>query len=198
MSRRIVLASSSPYRAELLRRLRIEFRVEVPGIDETSLPGEGHAATAERLARQKAQSAGARAPGALVIGSDQVAELDGMAIGKPGQHDAALEQLLALQGRLVLFHSGLALFDTLSGECHSTCVPTQVRFRTLPRAALDAYLRLDRPYDCAGSAKIESLGICLVERVESDDPTALIGLPLIGLVSMLARFGVAVLPAGNP
>jgi septum formation protein len=192
MGRPIVLASSSPYRAELLARLRIPFRVEIPAVDETRLPDETHAATAERLARRKAQAAGTRVPGAIVIGADQVADLEGAAIGKPGTHDAALVQLLAMQGRVVRFHSGLAVLDTVNGECLSACVPTDVRFRSLSRAALDAYLRADQPYDCAGSAKIESLGICLVERIESEDPTALVGLPLIRLVSMLAHFAIAV------
>src|SRR5450631_159162 len=203
----IVLASSSPYRQELLARLRLPFAVEVPMVDEAPLAGESHVQTAQRLALRKAQAAARRhATGAIIIGADQVAELDGRAIGKPGTHEAATRQLRAMSGRTVLFHSAIAVLDTRglaaagagggdgSGDNDSggggrhgasaeraleACVSTEVRFRVLAPAAIEAYLRLDQPYDCAGSAKIESLGICLVEAVHSDDPTALVGLPLI-------------------
>jgi septum formation protein len=194
MTRRIVLASSSRYRQEQLARLRLSFEVEAPAVDERALAGEAPRTTAERLALAKARAVAARTGDALVIGADQVAELDGRAIGKPGTHALALEQLLAMRGRTVRFHSGLAVVDGRDGRAQGASVATDVRFRALPVEALEAYLHADQPYDCAGSAKIESLGICLVEAVHSDDPSALIGLPLIALTSMLADFGLA-LPA---
>ncbi len=190
---RIVLASTSPYRRALLQRLRLPFEVVAPRVDEAALPGEAPLATARRLARAKAEDVAARAGNALVIGSDQVADVAGVALSKPGTHDAALEQLERMQGRTVVFHTALALVDAARGTARVDSVPTVVRFRHLPRAALDAYLRAEAPYDCAGAAKIEGLGIALVEAVESDDPTALIGLPLIRLVAMLEQFGVRVL-----
>jgi len=194
MSATIVLASSSAYRRQLLERLRLPFETVAPEVDETSLAGETPAQTALRLALLKAEAVGRRHPQAIVIGSDQVAELDGRAIGKPLAHAAALEQLVAMQGRTVVFYTALALVRVGLGSSRVECVPTEVRFRRLPPRALEAYLRLEPAYDCAGSARIESLGICLVESVRSDDPTALIGLPLIRLTSMLAACGVA-LPA---
>jgi septum formation protein len=190
MQTRIVLASSSVYRRELLTRLRLPFDIEVPAVDESALTGEVPADTALRLALLKAQTVAARLPEAIVIGSDQVAELDGAALGKPGSHPAALAQLQSMQGRTVTFHTALALVDAGRGRMLVDTVPTRVAFRTLPREALDAYLRVDQPYDCTGAAKIESLGICLVDAVHSDDPTALVGLPLIRLTSMLAAFGI--------
>jgi len=194
MTRPIVLASSSRYRQEQLARLHLPFVVKLPGIDEAALPGETQRATAERLAVAKAWSVARGQDDALVIGADQVAELDGQSIGKPGTHEAALAQLLAMRGRTVLFHSGLAVVDSRDGRCLSASVATEVHYRDLSAEALEAYLRIDLPYDCAGSAKIESLGICLVQSVHSDDPSALVGLPLIALTSMLAQLGVA-LPA---
>lgn len=188
--RRIVLASTSTYRRDLLARLRLPFDCVAPDVDESPLVGESPALTALRLSQAKAQQVARRHPDAKVIGADQVAELDGVALNKPGSHDAALDQLLRLQGREAVFHSGLAL--AAGGELLDSCViPTIVRFRTLSRDRLDAYLRQDRPYDCAGSAKVESLGIVLLEWVRSDDPSALIGLPLIRLTSMLAAAGIA-------
>lgn len=192
----IVLASTSRYRRELLLRLRLNFTVAAPGVDESSLAGESPAATAARLAVAKARAVLATRPGAVVIGSDQVAELDGKPLGKPLQHAAALQQLTAMQGRTVVFHTALAVAGPTDDALQFDCVPTAVTFRALSPAALDAYLRADEPYDCAGAAKIESLGIALVERVESDDPTALVGLPLIRLTSMLAAAGVDVLTQG--
>jgi septum formation protein len=191
--RRIVLASTSPYRRALLQRLRLPFEVVAPRVAEATLPGEAPLATALRLARAKAEDVAARAGDALVIGSDQVADVAGVALSKPGTHDAALDQLERMQGRTIVFHTALALVDAARGTTQVDSVPTAVRFRRLPRAELDAYLRAEAPYDCAGAAKIEGLGIALVEAVESDDPTALIGLPLIRLVAMLERFGVRVL-----
>ncbi len=158
------------------------------------MPGEAPAATARRLAVLKAQSIAHERPDAIVIGSDQVADLDGTAIGKPMGHARALEQLLAMQGRTVVFHTALALVWQIRHHTLVDCVDTRVRFRSLDRDRLDAYLRLEQPYDCAGAAKIESLGICLVESVDADDPTALIGLPLIRLTSMLATVGIGVPP----
>lgn len=191
----IVLASTSPYRRELLARLRLPFECTSPEIDETALPGEAPRATALRLARAKAEAVARRLPQALVIGADQVADLDGVALNKPGTHERALEQLLALQGRSAQFHSALAVSADGGRRTQIDCVSTEVRFRRRSPEQLDAYLRADRPYDCAGSAKIETLGIALVEAVRGDDPTALIGLPLIRLTGMLAAFGCEVLPA---
>ena len=194
--RSIVLASTSPYRRELLQRLRLPFLVDAPQIDESALPGEAPRATALRLAQAKARAVATRHIDAIVIGSDQVADLDGSALSKPGSHARALAQLESLQGRTVVFHTALAVLDVRSGALASEVDDTEVEFRSLPRSSLDAYLRVDRPYDCAGAARIESLGIALVERIATVDPTALIGLPLIRLVSMLAKHGVTV-PTAN-
>lgn len=191
---RIVLASTSPYRRELLQRLRLAFEVLAPRVEEATLPAEAPRATALRLARAKAEEVAARAAGACVIGSDQVADVEGVALSKPGSHEAALDQLERMQGRTIVFHTALAVVDAARGSALVDCVPTSVRFRRLPRAALEAYLRAEQPYDCAGAAKIEGLGIALVEAVESDDPTALIGLPLIRLTAMLEELGIPVLP----
>jgi septum formation protein len=185
----IVLASTSPYRRQLLARLRLPFRVQAPQVDEHALPGETPAATARRLAQAKAAAVAAGRPEAIVIGSDQVADVDGEALSKPGTHEAALTQLTRMQGREVVFHTALAVIGPY-GRRQVDEVPTAVRFRVLPADQLDAYLRLERPYDCAGAAKIESLGIVLAESVRADDPTALIGLPLIRLTSMLAACGL--------
>jgi len=189
----IVLASTSPYRRELLQRLHLPFSVQAPRVDEQALRGESPGATACRLALAKAQAVALDHPGAIVIGSDQVADVDGEALSKPGTHEAALAQLTRMQGRDVVFHTALAVIG-LDGGQQVDDVRTAVRFRRLPVGQLDAYLRLEQPYDCAGAAKIESLGITLLESVRSDDPTALIGLPLIRLTSMLAVCGVR-LPA---
>jgi septum formation protein len=191
----LVLASSSAYRRELLARLRLPFEAISPDIDETALPGETPPATALRLAREKAAAVAARVPGSLVIGSDQVATLDGEQIGKPGSHEAALAQLQKMRGREVVFHTALCLWDGRvadpAGAAEVEDVQVIVAFRDLPDAELDAYLRIEQPYDCAGSAKNEGLGIALLERIDSSDPTALTGLPLIALTSMLRRAGVS-------
>jgi septum formation protein len=189
----IVLASTSRYRRELLERLRLAFDVEAPQVDEASLEGEAPRATALRLAIAKAEVVQSRRPGTVVIGSDQVAEIDGAALGKPLSHSAALAQLERMQGKQVVFHTALAVIGPRPEALQADNVPTTVLMRTLPRAALERYLRLDEPYDCAGAAKIESLGIALVASVESTDPTALIGLPLIRLTEMLANAGVEIL-----
>ncbi len=190
---RLILASSSAYRRELLGRLQLPFEVIVPDIDERALPGEAPEATALRLARAKAQAVAARAPGSMVIGSDQVATLDGEQIGKPGNHANALAQLQKMRGRRVVFHTALCLWDdraaALTGGAQLANIQTFVTFRNLPDAELDAYLRIEQPYDCAGSAKNEGLGIAILEQIDSTDPTALTGLPLIALTGMLRKAG---------
>jgi len=190
--RDIVLASSSNYRKALLARLGLDCRSLAPDIDEKPLPRENPVATATRLAQAKARKIAIVAPGALIIGSDQVALLDDAVLGKPGTHTAAKLQLQAMSGQSVIFHTALCLLDAASNELQVTNVPTRVLFRELDAAQIERYLKRDQPYDCAGSAKIEALGIAVVEKVESEDPTALIGLPLIALVSMLRRVGVIV------
>lgn len=186
----LILASSSPYRRTLLERLRIPFDVLAPSLDETPHAGESPAATALRLAEAKARAVATRAGGALlVIGSDQVATFDGRQIGKPGNHDNALAQLQAMRGRTVEFHSALCLFDSARDIAQTEDVVTRVRFRELPDAELDAYLRAETPYDVAGSAKSEGAGIALLDAIDSDDPTALVGLPLIALTRMLRTAG---------
>ena len=194
---RLILASSSAYRRDLLSRLHLHFEAIAPHIDETPLPGEAPEQTALRLARSKAQAVAALQPGALVIGSDQVATLDGEQIGKPGDHARALAQLQKMRGREVVFHTALCLWDGRSADPADPASAVQlenvqvfVRFRDLPDAELDAYLRIEQPYDCAGSAKNEGLGIALLERIDSSDPTALTGLPLIALTGMLRRAGM--------
>jgi septum formation protein len=190
---RLILASGSKYRKELLSRLQIPFDVLVPDIDETPNLGEAPEVTAVRLAQEKAAAVAARMPDALVIGSDQVATLDGEQIGKPGSHDNALEQLRKMRGRRVIFHSALCLSDgrqtATSQAIQTENVQTFVTFRDLPDHELDAYLRIEQPYDCAGSAKNEGLGIAILEKIESTDPTALTGLPLIALTTMLRKAG---------
>ncbi len=194
---RLILASSSAYRRELLGRLHLPFEAIAPHIDETPLAGEAPEATALRLAQAKAEAIARLHPGALVIGSDQVATLDGQQIGKPGDHARALAQLQTMRGREVVFHTALCLWDGRAPDSVQVenvqveDVQVCVRFRDLPDAELDAYLRIEQPYDCAGSAKNEGLGIALIERIDSSDPTALTGLPLIALTGMLRRAGVS-------
>jgi len=188
----LLLASSSPYRRVLLERLRVPFEVVAPNVDERPLAGESPRDTALRLAQAKAQAGAVGREAALVIGSDQVATVEGTPIGKPGTRAAALAQLRAMRGRIVEFHTALCLFDAARGTTQVENVPTIVRFRSFSDAQAERYLDIDQPYDCAGSARVESLGIALVDRVESTDPTALIGLPLIALVTMLERAGVEV------
>lgn len=192
-AQRLILASTSPYRRILLERLRIPFDVQPPGVDETALPAESPASLALRLAEAKARAVGADFPAALVIGCDQVAALAGACLGKPGGHAEAVAQLRAMRGRDVVFHTALALLNAASGRLQLASVPTTVRFRALSDLEIERYLALEQPYDCAGSARIEGLGIALVERVTDDDPSALIGLPLIQLVTMLANEGIPVL-----
>ncbi|CAN5388442.1 Maf-like protein [soil metagenome] len=186
---RVILASTSRYRSELLARIVPGFETIAPDVDETALPGESVIATALRLSIAKAQAVAAQHGGALVIAGDQLAELDGEPVGKPGNFDAALTQLKRLRGREVQFHSGLCLDDGPNRQRRETVVSTRVRFRDLPDQDLADYLRIDEPWDCAGSARAEALGITIVEAIEADDPTALIGLPLITLAGWLREAG---------
>jgi septum formation protein len=186
----LILASTSRYRRELLERLRLPFTVVAPQVDETAAPGEAPAALARRLALAKAQAVAAREPQAVVIGSDQVAELDGTALGKPGTHERAREQLRSMRGRAVRFHTAVAVARRASGFEQEQLVTVTVRFRALSDEEIERYLRLEQPYDCAGSAKCETLGIVLADAIESDDPTALVGLPLIRTAAMLRAAGV--------
>ena len=189
----LILASSSVYRRELLQRLRLPFECVSPAIDESARPDETPATTAVRLALEKARAVAAAHPQALIIGSDQVAELDGTPLGKPGNHANAVCQLRAMRGQRVVFHTALCLLDAASGRHQLENAVTTVQLLALTDAQIERYLQLEQPYDCAGSAKVESLGIALAEKITSDDPTALIGLPLIMLVSMLKREGIEVL-----
>ncbi|SDV50976.1 Maf family nucleotide pyrophosphatase [Chitinasiproducens palmae] len=191
--RRLILASTSPYRRELLGRLRLPFDVVAPQVDETPLPGESPEATALRLAEAKARAVAEDRNGCVVIGSDQVATLDGQQIGKPGTHAAALAQLRIMRGREVAFHTALCVVDTGTQAAERADVITHVRFRDLADAELEAYLLAEQPYDVAGSAKSEALGIALLESMRSDDPTALVGLPLIALCGMLRAIGFPIL-----
>ena len=187
---RLILASTSRYRRELLERLRLPFEAHSPETDETPLPGEAPAALAERLALAKARALASRFPAAVVIGADQVADVDGMAIGKPGDHARATEQLRAMSGRTIVFQTALAVVRADTGFAQARRVPVSVRFRTLSDAEIEFYLRTEQPYDCAGSAKCETLGIALLDSIESDDPTALIGLPLIRTANLLRQAGI--------
>lgn len=189
---RLVLASSSPYRRDLLARLRLAFEVRAPEVDETARPGETARGTALRLAQAKARAVTAEFQAALIIGCDQVAELDGLALGKPGTHANAVAQLKAMRGQRVVFHTAVALLNARTGALQTAEVPTTIRFRQYADPEIERYLAAEHPYDCAGSAKIEGMGIVLVESVESADPTALIGLPLIALAAMLRHEGMEV------
>ena len=190
---RIVLASTSRYRRALLERLGWPFEVAASGVDETARPGERPADTALRLAEAKARAVAATYRDALVIGSDQVADLDGRAIGKPADPADAVAQLRAASGRTVVFHTGVALVDAASGRCSTRMVDVASTFRALSDADIAHYLAREQPYDCAGSVKSEGFGIVLFERIHSDDPTALIGLPLIAVTALLRAEGVDVL-----
>ncbi len=192
-ARPLVLASTSRYRRALLAQLGLPFVVASPETDESPLPGEKPSATALRLAEAKARSVAARYPDALVIGSDQVADCDGQAVGKPLDHRHAVAQLTALSGKTVVFHTGLALVDAARDACQTAMVDVTSTFRELTPAEIEAYLTRDQPYDCAASVKSDALGIALFTRIESDDPSALIGLPLIRLTDMLRAAGLSVL-----
>ena len=187
---RLILASTSRYRRELLERLRLPFEAMSPETDETPLPGEPPAALAERLALAKARALAARFPDAVVIGADQVADVDGVAIGKPGTHERAVAQLRAMSGRTIVFQTALAVVRASTGFAQVRRAPVAVRFRALDDDEIEFYLRIEQPYDCAGSAKCETLGIALLDAIESDDPTALIGLPLIRTAQLLREAGI--------
>jgi septum formation protein len=188
----IVLASGSRYRRSLLERLGLRFEWAAPDVDESEIQGESTSATALRLAILKARAVALRFPNAVVIGSDQVASCDGVRIGKPGNHANAVKQLEFMSGKAVLFETALAVLDAARGDVQSRVVPCRVTFRPLARTVIDAYLEREQPYDCAGSAKAEGLGIALIARIDTEDPTALIGLPLIALTELLAAVGIPV------
>lgn len=186
----LVLGSTSRYRRELLERLRLPFTVDRPQVDETPRPGERPADLALRLALEKGRDVAARHPGAVVIGADQVADLDGEPIGKPGIHERAVAQLRRMRGRRVVFQTALAVLRPATGFERVLLAPVGVSFRDLSDAEIERYLRLEEPYDCAGSAKCETLGIALLDAIDNDDPTALVGLPLIRTCALLREAGL--------
>jgi septum formation protein len=192
LSRPLILGSTSRYRRELLQRLHLPFEVVAPDVDETPLPGEAPSALALRLALAKAHAVAQHHPNAVVIGSDQVADLAGEPLGKPGTHERAVAQLQRMRGQTVVFQTALAVVCLATGFAQQDLAPVRVRFRDLSDAEIDRYLRIEQPYDCAGSAKSEGLGIALLDAIDSDDPTALVGLPLIRTCRLLRAAGVAV------
>ncbi|WP_439588506.1 Maf family nucleotide pyrophosphatase [Hydrogenophaga sp.] len=192
-TRPLILGSTSRYRRELLSRLRVPFEAVAPQVDETPRPGENPADLALRLALAKARDVARRFPTAVVIGSDQVADLHGEPLGKPGTHERAVDQLSRMSGKTVVFQTALAVVCVETGFEECEIAPVRVVFRTLGRAEIEQYLQAEQPYDCAGSAKSEGLGIALLERIDNDDPTALIGLPLIRTCHLLRAAGVKVL-----
>ncbi len=191
-SQLLVLASTSIYRSQLLSTLQIPFQTAAPNVDETPLPGESAEQTSWRLSRIKAQVVAKRFPNALIIGSDQVALLDGQQIGKPLNHDNAVLQLSAMRGKTVEFYTALTLLNAVNSEMQTDVAITKVSFRSLSDEQIERYLKKEQPYHCAGSAKSEGLGIALISSIRGDDPNALIGLPLILLVSMLEKQGVSI------
>ncbi len=191
--RPLILGSTSAYRRELLQRLRLPFEVVSPEVDETPLPGENPRDLALRLALAKARAVAARQPSAVVIGSDQVADLGGEPLGKPGTHERAVDQLRRMRGRTVIFQTAVAVVCQESGFEQVELAPVRVHFRELTDTEIETYLRAETPYDCAGSAKSEGLGIVLLDAIESDDPTALIGLPLIRTARLLRAAGLPLL-----
>lgn len=193
MNQQIILASTSPYRRELLERLGLQFTVANPKTDETALPGEAPEALALRLSEAKARAVANEYPDALIIGSDQVATVDGKIYGKPGTHERAVAQLRALSGKTVNFFTGLCLYNARTGHAELRGVPTLVSFRQLSDSEIENYLRREPAYNCAGSAKSEGLGIALLKSMQGDDPNALVGLPLIALCDLLRNQNVAIL-----
>jgi septum formation protein len=193
MDKKIILASSSIYRKELLDRLKLPFSCFSPEIDETALADEQPQDTALRLAQEKAKKIGESHPNALIIGCDQVATLDGLQIGKPLTHQNATQQLRIMRGREVTFHSALCLYNSMTLNMQREVVPYIVHFRNLTDAQIESYLNKEQPYHCAGSAKSEGLGIAIIEKMTGEDPNALIGLPLIKLINMLANENVHVI-----
>jgi len=195
LQRRLVLGSTSPYRRDLLARLRLPFEVAAPDVDETPHPHETPQQLACRLAMTKARTVAARFPAHVVIGSDQVADLAGQPLGKPGTHERAVAQLRQMRGQTVVFQTAVAVVCQASSFAQMDLAQVKVLFRDLSDAEIEAYLLTETPYDCAGSAKSEGLGIALLERIDSDDPTALVGLPLIRTCRMLEAAGVRLLGA---
>ena len=193
LTRQLVLASTSRYRRELLERLGVPFECADPHANESPLTGEAAAATALRLAEAKARAVALRYPQALIVGADQVASCDGVRLDKPGNHEIAVRQLAAMSGRTARFDTGVVVLDAKSGTLGARVVGCRVTLRPLSALQIERYLRLEQPYDCAGSAKAEGLGITLIERIETEDPTSLIGLPLIALTELLADAGAPVL-----
>jgi len=193
MPRTLILASTSRYRRELLDRLRLPYEVHAPGVDETPLSGESPLALSQRLALAKAHAVAARFPEAVVIGSDQVADLNGEPLGKPGDHARATLQLRRMQGQTLVFQTAVAVVCATTGFSAHDIAPVRVTFRPLGDDAIERYLLAEEPYDCAGSAKSEGLGIALLEAIDSDDPTALVGLPLIRTCRMLRAAGMDLL-----
>lgn len=193
MTRAVVLGSTSKYRAELLHRLHLPFEQAAPNVDETPLPGEAPEQVARRLALAKARDVAVRFPQAVVIGSDQVADLAGTPLGKPGTHERAVAQLRAMRGQTVVFQTALAVVCLETGFEQVDLAAVRVLFRDLSDDEIERYLRAEQPYDCAGSAKSEGLGIALLDRIENDDPTALVGLPLIRTCRLLRAAGVQLL-----
>lgn len=193
MSQKLILASTSPYRRELLNRLGLAFDVENPQTDETPLPGETPEPLSLRLSEAKARAVAKLYPDALIIGSDQVATVDGKIYGKPGNHQNAVEQLRELSGKTVNFFTGLCLLNAQTGKADVRGIPTLVTFRQLTDSEIENYLRREPAYNCAGSAKSEGLGIALLSSMRGDDPNALVGLPLIALCDMLRQQGMAVI-----
>jgi MAF protein len=191
----LVLASTSPFRRELLARLGLPFETASPDLDERALPGESAQALVMRLAEAKARAVADRHPDALIIGSDQVASIGGVVLGKPGSRVRAVEQLQYASGRTAVFRTGLCLLNAASGQARVHCEPFKVHFRGLDRARIEAYVDREQPLNCAGSFKSEGLGIALFRRLEGDDPNALIGLPMIRLIDMLLDEGIDVLAA---
>ncbi len=191
--RALVLGSTSPYRRELLTRLRIPFSVTSPEVDETPQTGESPRNLALRLALAKAQAVAVLHPEAVVIGSDQVADLDGQPLGKPGEHAKAVAQLQRMRGQVVIFQTAVSVVCLANGFEDTQLAAVKVKFRDLSDAEIEAYLRAEEPYDCAGSAKSEGLGIALLESIDNDDPTALVGLPLIRTCQMIRAAGVRIL-----
>jgi septum formation protein len=189
---KLILASTSRYRKELLARLQLAFDSVAPDVDETPLTNELPTETARRLALAKAEAVRSRHPDALIVGSDQVAICEGRRLDKPGNHAAAVDQLRHASGRSVVFHTAVVLLNAHSGRVQAELVPTETRFRELSAAEIERYLQAEPAYDCAGSAKSEALGISLLEKIESPDPTALVGLPLIALCTMLRNEGISV------
>jgi septum formation protein len=188
--RTLILGSTSPYRRELLQRLRIPFEVQRPEVDETPLPHETPVALAQRLALTKAQAVAQRFPQAIVIGSDQVADLNGEPLGKPGNHANAVAQLQRMRGQSVVFQTAVSVVCLATGFAQTELAQVKVQFRHVNDAAIEAYLQAEQPYDCAGSAKSEGLGIALLERIDNHDPTALVGLPLILTCRLLRAAGM--------